>query len=131
MKILIERLNYGTDLAEGIKKICEENKIKTGVFFAVGAFKKLVYGFYDQKRKKYKKIRFSKPCEISSCMGNISLLDGEVFVHAHINFADEKGVVRGGHLFESEIFAGEVAIFPSRKILERKFDRKTGLKLWS
>ncbi|MCD6413097.1 MAG: DUF296 domain-containing protein [Elusimicrobia bacterium] len=128
--MIIERLDYGKDLTDEIKRICEKRKIKTGCFFAVGALKNLVYGFYDQRRKRYKKIKFSRPCEISSCLGNISLLDGEVFVHAHINFADEKGAVRGGHLFESEIFAGEIAIFPHRKILKRKFDKKTGLKLW-
>ncbi|MFH1352168.1 MAG: DUF296 domain-containing protein [bacterium] len=128
--MIIKRLNYGGDIVSEIKKICEKEEIKTGWFNAVGALKKLSCGFYDQKKKKYKKIYFRNGCEISSCMGNISLLDGEIFVHAHINFADEKGAVRGGHLFESEIFAAEIAIFPGRKILKRKFDKETGLKLW-
>ena len=50
--------------------------------------------------------------------------------HAHINFADEKGNVRGGHFYKGEIFAAEVVIFQYEKILKREFDGITGLKLF-
>ncbi|PIU18260.1 MAG: DNA-binding protein [Elusimicrobia bacterium CG08_land_8_20_14_0_20_44_26] len=128
--MIIRRLNYGADLCEEIKRVCEEEKITSGWFNAVGALKKLSFGFYDQKKKKYGKIKFSKPCEIASCAGNISEIDGEVFVHAHICFADERGNVRGGHLFDSVIFACEAGIFSVAKKLKREYDKKTGLKLW-
>ncbi|MBA3065775.1 DNA-binding protein [bacterium] len=128
--MIIKRLNHGADLCEEIKRVCMEGKIKSGWFNAVGALKKLSVGFYTQDKKTYGSIEFAGPCEITSCMGNISLTDGEIFVHAHINVSDEKGAVKGGHLLESEIFAAEACIFPSDEILERELDSVTGLKLW-
>jgi len=128
--MVIKSLSHGADLIEEIKAICKEEKIKAGWFNAVGALKKLSVAFYDQNKKKYSKRIIPSPCEITSCMGNISLLDGEIFVHAHINVADELSRVSGGHLLESEIFAAEACIFPSDEILEREFDSVTKLKLW-
>jgi len=93
--------------------------------------KNVTYGFYDQKLKGYKEILYENPCEITSCIGNVSILEGIILIHAHINFADEKGNVRGGHLYKGKIFAAEVVIFPYEKILKRKFDRMAGLKLWN
>ena len=129
--MVIEKLNYGKDLILEIERVCKKENIKTGWFNAIGALKNVTYGFYDQKLKEYTEFLYKKPCEITSCVGNISILDKEVFIHAHINFADEKGNVKGGHFLQGTIFAGEVTIFPHRKILKRKFDKKTGLKLWN
>ena len=128
--MIIRKLNHDADLCGEIKRVCAEEKIDTGWFNAVGALKKLSVAFYDQKKKTYGKIEFDEPCEITSCMGNISLVDGEIFVHAHINVSGEKGAVKGGHLLDSVIFAAELCVFPSDEILEREFDSVTGLKLW-
>ncbi len=128
--MIIRRLNHGGDLRGEIKRVCAEEKIKTGWFNAVGALKKLSVAFYDQEKKTYGRTELKEPCEITSCMGNISLADGEIFVHAHINVSDEKGAVKGGHLLESEIFAAEVCVLLGDEFLEREFDSVTGLKLW-
>ncbi|MEA2081355.1 MAG: PPC domain-containing DNA-binding protein [Elusimicrobiota bacterium] len=126
----IKGLKHGADLKAEIKRICAEEKIETGWFNVVGALEKLSVSFYDQEKKTYGKFEINEPREVSSCMGNVSLVDGEIFVHAHINVADVKGAVRGGHLEESVIFAAEAVIFPSAEIKERVFDSVTGLKLW-
>ena len=66
------------------------------------------------------------------CMGNISLKDGEVFVHAHITLADHEGKCHGGHLMpDTNIFAAEYYVqeLVGEK-LERKHDPETGLSLW-
>lgn len=128
--MVIKRLKYGKDLLSEIKRGCEEEKINTGWFNVIGALKDVTYGFYDQKLREYKKLLYKNPCEITSCIGNISILEDKIFIHAHINFADEKGNVRGGHLYKGKVFAAEIAIFDYGKILERKFDKITGLKLW-
>jgi len=130
MMFFLRKLGYDKDIIEEIKKIAQKLDIKTGWFNAIGALKDLEYGFYDQEKKQYKKFLFKNPCEIVSCTGNISLVNNEIFVHAHIAFSDEQGILRGGHLFKGRIFACEVVILPSIDILKREFDEKTGLKLW-
>jgi len=128
--MIITRLCYGKDLISEIERVCKEKNVKTGWFIVIGALKNLTYGFYDQSLKQYMKSSFDKECEITSCTGNVSFLDNKIFVHAHINFADEKGDVKGGHLFKGEIFAAEIIIFDYEQKLIRKFDRETNLKLW-
>ena len=129
--MVIEKLKYEKDLISEIKRICKKENIKAGWFNVIGALKNVTYGFYDQKLKEYTEFLYRKPCEITSCIGNISILENKIFIHAHINFADEKGNVKGGHLYKGEIFAAEVVIFPYEEILKRKFDKITGLKLWN
>lgn len=128
--MIITRLCHGKDLISEIERVCEDERIKTGWFIVIGALKNITYGFYNQSSKQYMKSSFDKECEITSCTGNVSILENKIFVHAHINFADEKGDVKGGHLFKGEIFAAETIIFDYEQKLIRKFDRETNLKLW-
>ncbi len=128
--MIITRLCHGKDLISEIERVCEENVIKTGWFIVIGALKNLTYGFYDQRSKQYMKNSFNKECEITSCTGNVSILDNKIFVHAHINFADKDGNAKGGHFFSGEIFAAEILIFDYKDTLIREFDKETNLKLW-
>ena len=49
--------------------------------------------------------------EITSLVGNVSQMDGEVYLHIHVNIADENNNVFGGHLTSAVISAtGEIII---------------------
>jgi uncharacterized protein len=64
-------------------------------------------------------------------VGNISLKDGEPFVHAHAVLSDDEGKVRGGHLLGGTIFAAEVHVTELLgETLARRLDNVTGLSLW-
>ena len=68
--------------------------------------------------------------EITSLVGNVTRKDGEVYLHIHINFGDEDGLVKGGHLVKSRISATSEIIL--RKIdgeVGRKLDEEIGLNL--
>ncbi len=43
--------------------------------------------------------------EITSLVGNISQMNGEVYLHIHINLANEENKVFGGHLTSAIISA--------------------------
>jgi predicted DNA-binding protein with PD1-like motif len=91
-----------------------------------------VAGFYDCEAQKYENFVFEKPMEVLSLVGNVSLKDGQPFIHAHITLSDEKGQSFGGHLMEGTIvFAAEFIIEELEgENLEREFDKTTGLALW-
>ena len=127
------RLPYGEDLLLTLKRFCDENEITQGTLIVIGAVQQATVGYYDQKAREYRANSFNQPMEIVSCSGNISLLEGEPFVHAHIVLADSEGKpVAAGHLMEDTIiFAGEA--FVQELIgepLVRKFDEQTSLSLW-
>jgi predicted DNA-binding protein with PD1-like motif len=130
-KELMVRLKHDADLIQSITELARSKGIEAGSFTAIGALKRARLGFYDQKNHEYREIKIDSPHEMASCGGNISLKDGEPFVHAHVVLADEAGNTKGGHLLEGIVFAAEVHL---RQLegpkLERKHDEVTGLSLW-
>ncbi|MFA4857794.1 MAG: PPC domain-containing DNA-binding protein [Candidatus Margulisiibacteriota bacterium] len=132
-RYFLGRFECGDDLFGALTDFCKAQNIKLGVFSLVGAVKKAKLGHYNQQEKKYSDcIELSQKLEIASCMGNISLKDGEIFVHAHIVLADWDGKAYGGHLMPgTEIFAAEYNIqeYGGRE-LHRVKDDVTGLPLW-
>jgi uncharacterized protein len=131
-KELMVRLKHDADLVQSITELARSKGIEAGNFAAIGALKRARLGYYDQKHHEYREIKIDSPHEMASCVGNISLKDGEPFVHAHVVLADEKGNTRAGHLLEGIVFAAEVHL---RQLegpkLERKYDEVTGLSLWN
>jgi len=131
-KELIVRLNYDADLIQSITELARSKGVEAGSFTAIGALKRAKLGYYDQKNHEYRKIRIDSPYELVSCVGNVSLKDGEPFIHAHVVLADEKGNTKAGHLLAGTVFSAEVHL---RQLegpkLERKYDEVTGLSLWN
>ena len=131
-KELIVRLNYDADLIQSITEPVRSKGVEAGSFTAIGALKRARLGYYDQRSHEYREIKVDSPHEMVSCVGNVSLKDGESFTHAHVVLADEKGSTKAGHLLEGIVFAAEVHL---RQLegpkLERKYDEVTGLSLWN
>lgn len=130
---IIGRFESGDDLLAALTKLCQEKKVKLGTFSIIGAVTGAKLGYYNQDEKKYTGcVELNKKLEITSCIGNISIKDGEIFPHAHITLADWEGKAYGGHLMPGTIvFAAEFFIQELKgKDLIRQRDPKTGLPLW-
>ena len=133
-RIFVGRLNHKDDLLAGLTSLVKKHKIFSGYISAIGAVENANLGYYDQKKKAYTGcVALKQKLEICSMNGNISIRDGEAFVHAHIVLADRKGRAYGGHLMPGAIvFAAEYFIFELLgKKLHRVKDPSTGLPLWS
>jgi len=132
-RVFIGRFRAKTDLLAGLTELCKKENIRLGVFSVIGALTSAKLGYYNQDAKKYVDcVNLDKKLEITSCMGNISLMDSEIFVHAHVTLADHSGAAYGGHLMPgSTIFAAEYHIRELKgATLERTRDPETGLNLW-
>lgn len=130
-RILIVRAEHDADLIEFITEIAKERDIESGFFTAMGALKRAELGFYDQETHKYQELTIDDHCEIASCVGNISILDGEPFVHVHAVLTYEDGEAIGGHLNEAQVFAAEVHIQEVKgPAMIRRHDDITDLSLW-
>ena len=129
---ILRGLPHGGDLLGEIEDLARREKIKTGSVTVIGAVQKARVGYYDQETHDYLETGFEEPMEISSCLGNISLKEGEIFIHAHITLAARDGKVIGGHLAPGcKIFAAECLIEELvGEELKRLPDRETGLSLW-
>ncbi len=130
-RVVIARLKYDSELVRSITELARERGIKNATFTVIGAVKRAKLGYYDQKRHEYRSFSLETPHELVSCIGNISLKEGETFAHLHGVFADEEGNTKAGHVIEATVFAAELylqeLVGPE---LVRKYDEITGLSLW-
>jgi len=132
-RLFIGRFKDGGDLLAELTGLCKKEGIRLGVFSVIGALTGAKLGYYKQDEKKYTDcVSLDKKLEIASCTGNISLLNSEIFVHAHIVLADHSGKTYGGHLMPgATIFAAEYYVRELKGTpLERTRDPETGLNLW-
>ncbi len=131
-KIVMERLAKDADLLEELARVARENGITKGSIQVIGALQKASIGFYRQEEQKYESHDIDAEVELLAGMGNISMKDGEPFVHLHLMLGLDDGAAKGGHAMEGcTIFAAEAVIteIPGAA-LNRVFDESTGLFLW-
>ncbi len=125
------RPEHGSEFLSSIAEFARQKDIRVGIFMALGALKSAMLAYYDQEKQTYRKIDLDSPCELASCLGNISLKGGQPFVHAHAVLADGKGTAMAGHLSKGKVFAAEVLLLELKgPEVERQPDKTTGLALW-
>ena len=85
-------------------------------------------GAYDTVGKEYIRKQFPDVLELVSFEGNVTLKDGEPFVHAHVVFSNHEMNTLGGHLFEMSVAAvGEFFLRKFENNAYRKLDEDVGL----
>ncbi|RKY34808.1 MAG: DNA-binding protein [Candidatus Omnitrophota bacterium] len=132
-RVFIGRFGVREDLLLSLIELCKKEDITMGIFSVIGAVTNAKLGYYNQDEKKYVEcVAIDEKLEITSCVGNVSLKDSEIFVHAHITLANHRGHCYGGHLMPgASIFAAEYSIRElTGGALHRKYDPETGLNLW-
>ncbi|MFW6178158.1 MAG: PPC domain-containing DNA-binding protein, partial [Desulfohalobiaceae bacterium] len=88
---VVFKLPHAEDLLQALGNICREKRISTGSLEVIGALKSAAVAYYDQEKQEYARIELPGEWEILSCLGNISLKQGEAIVHAHIILSDSQG----------------------------------------
>ncbi len=131
-RVFIGRLSYQADLLSSLTDLCRQENIRLGTLSVIGALTSARMGYYNQNTQKYIESILDEKLEIVSGLGNVSVKDGEIFVHAHLVLANDKGSTYGGHLVGGcVVFAAEYWI---RELtggeLLRERDPRTGLALW-
>ena len=126
----ILRLDKGEEIIENITSFCKKNEIKSGYFSGIGAVDMAELSHYSVKNRKYSSRVIEKPLEISNLSGNITTMNGECYIHAHVTLGDKNMNAFGGHLKMARISAtAEIFITTINSIIERRFDMDTGLNL--
>ena len=129
-KILVS-LENGEEVMDSIYKIVGKEDILFGWINGIGAMENITLGSYNSQKKGYIKRNLSGEFELTSLIGNISIKEGNPFVHVHVNLSDEECNAYGGHLFSGTITATcEMIIVISKNKLSRKMNDKVGLHLW-
>ena len=126
------RFATGDDLLRGLTDFAKEHSIQAAWINYLGAISVASLRYYNQDEKAYEDFTIDRHLEVLSGVGNISLLDGEPFVHTHMAVADRDGNAFGGHVNEGTlVWALEVHVEELLgDVPTRLPDEVTGLALW-
>ncbi|HUV71987.1 MAG TPA: PPC domain-containing DNA-binding protein [Clostridia bacterium] len=123
----------GESIVASLEKFCQEEGIKNGFFYGIGAVDEVELAHYSVENKKYSSFKLKEPLELVSLIGNVFLgPKGELIVHAHASLSRPNGEMIGGHLVEGKISGtGEIFFTPLTSTLAKSYDQETGLKILS
>jgi predicted DNA-binding protein with PD1-like motif len=126
----VARLDTGADWRAEIESLAGEVDADAGWFTALGSVEDAEIWFYDQDEGEYRSVTFEEPLEVAACVGNVSLLDGDIFAHTHAVLSRPSGQAVAGHLDSATVFAGELYFRAFEEPLTREYDDETELDLW-
>jgi predicted DNA-binding protein with PD1-like motif len=127
---VIVRIDKGEELVDSLKTICKKLDIKLGSIYGLGATEKVTVGLMNTKTKKYQSKEFTGDHEITSLLGNITTMNGEVYLHLHITIGNVEHKTMGGHLTSAVIsatFEGIIDIIDDQ--VTREYHEDVGLNL--
>ena len=124
------RLDRGEGVTESLTAFLKEREIRGGWLSGIGGVENAELGFYDLASRTYRRRRVEGTVELIHYAGNITMLDGEPFIHAHavVSGADFRPL--SGHFFEARVaVTGEFVIRPAAWGAKRGLDDVVGLNL--
>lgn len=129
-RYLVIRFDIGEEILNSLKDFCATQKIFAASFSGIGASSNAVLGFYNLSEKTYEFFDYNEHMEITGLNGNISVLDNDIVVHAHGNFAGPDRKVYGGHIKQVTVgLTAEITLVKFIGKIERSFDETTHLNL--
>jgi predicted DNA-binding protein with PD1-like motif len=123
-------LAKGDEVMSGLTDFARQNKITSASFTAIGAFSHATVAWFDDNRKEFKLIPINQQVELTSMVGNITLVNAQSVVHTHVSLASSDGTVKGGHLINAFVFPTLelfMTVYPTA--LHKERDAATGLML--
>lgn len=128
-KLLI-RLDPGEEVIASVGEVCKKEAVRLGVVSGIGAVGKATVGLFKPDSKEYFSTTMEKPFEITNLAGNVSEMNGELYLHLHITLADSEHNAFGGHLNEAVVSAtAEIWIDIVEGEVDREFSDTVGLNL--
>jgi uncharacterized protein len=91
----------GDEIMSGLSEFAEKNHISSAYISGIGGLATAMLGWGDPQKGGVKTIPVDQKCELASFVGNISLLRGKVYVHAHAVVSFSDGSTKGGHVVDA------------------------------
>lgn len=127
----VVRLDRGERLVETLHRFLAEHHITGGYVWGIGSITDVELGYYDVNAKEYLRRQFTDVYELLSLQGNITVVEGKPFLHAHVLLSGGDYGAFGGHLFEARVRATvEAYLQPWELEIGRALNEDVGLKLW-
>lgn len=129
---IVIRLERGEELIGTLADFCAREGVQNAVFQGIGAVERVQIGYYDLKSKTYSFKEEADIFEVAAMQGNVALVDGKPFIHAHavLSRCDASLACIGAHIREAYVAVTlEIFMTPLDSSIERTLDERVGLKL--
>lgn len=128
------RLDPGDEIMSALRELCVAEGVRAGHINGIGGCGSATIGVFDTDAKQYIEHSVSSMLELVSLSGNVTMYEGEPYLHLHASFAYEEdgaGRVLAGHLLEARIsLTGEIVLTPAELDITRRYDEDTGIRTW-
>ena len=95
---------------------------------AIGTLRKAKVAYYNRNTKNYEEHLYNENVEVTSMLGNITMMEKKPFLHLHANLGRKDMSVVGGHLVSGEVHPFlEVVITPTSNVASRRYDETLNL----
>jgi len=131
-KGFIIKLERGEELIATLTDFCERRGVRNAVFQGIGAVERVQIGYYNLGKREYFFRSEAGVFEVASMQGNVALVEGKPFIHAHavLSRCDESLACIGAHIKEAFVAVTlEIFMTVLDTSVERKLDESIGLKL--
>lgn len=129
---IVISLERGDDLRSSVEGLAEALGVVGASVSAIGALEDPELGYFHRDRLEYERQAFPGMWELLHLGGNLALLDGRPFLHAHVALGGPDFAVIGGHLFEARVgVVAEIFLDPLASPIDRRPDPELGLATWS
>jgi uncharacterized protein len=120
----------GDEAFSGLLEFAEKYHVTSAHFTAIGALNKATLGWFDPRRKMYKKILINGQHEVIAMSGDIALYQGKPVVHTHMVVGSPDGTTRAGHVLDAYVSPTlEVMVTVDPVAMHKRFDPETDLTL--
>ena len=123
-------LEPGEEATASLLKFARAQNVHAAQISAIGAFSRVVLGFFEFKRRDYRRIVLDEQVELVSLLGNLAREGDDAKLHCHVVVANREGKAFGGHLLEGIVKPTlEAVAIDTPAHLRRRLDPATGLAL--
>ncbi len=125
------RLEIGEAVHSALGDFCAEHNISAATVQGIGSLDSPKLAHYSVKTKQYAELVVPGILEVTSLLGNVSVMDAKPLVHLHATVAGPDMIAHAGHLAEGICSATlELVVTTYDATLKKYKDPAVGLNLW-
>jgi uncharacterized protein len=124
-------LEAGEEAFSAITDFAGKNRLGGASLTALGAFERVIVGWFDLAKRTYRPIEIDEQCEGLSLLGDIAVGDdGKPSLHLHAVLGLRDGTTRGGHFLKGIVRPTlEVTLVEAPTHLRRRRRPELGIAL--
>lgn len=93
----------GEKVLETLNTYLTQHHINGAMFMAIGGFSQVRIEYFNVQTRQYESRDVNEQVEVISLLGNVALVDGKPFVHAHVSVGTREYQAYAGHLGKATV----------------------------